>query len=330
MMSVYPSKVPNLRANQVTIDSSVYAEAGPDTGTICIVTLHDDGSETHEYIDAEVDEKRKAADEEDRRNVRPRFDAPIPNAPYPSTGLSNSHPARPFASAKNSKLFSATQNPIKPDPPPNELSTEKPKAKFSLGSDLHEQIDMEKLTEKVLQTQATLGLNELLGVAQELSESVDSIIRKKRLPIIKPSVVSNNVASSTTIEPEALYACVSGKARATVDNALKADALLDGGSEVCLMPKRIFEKMDLPIDTDIHWRINGYDKPEKARQKAEERGAIRVCHDVRIGVGGVDVNLPIFVVEHSNSDLLLGRPWERLVRAKYDNRDDGSLWVEIR
>ena len=56
-MSVYPSKVPNLRANQVTIDSSTYAEAGPDTGTICIVTLHDDGSETHEYIDAEVDEK---------------------------------------------------------------------------------------------------------------------------------------------------------------------------------------------------------------------------------------------------------------------------------
>ena len=184
---------------------------------------------------------------------------------------------------------------------------------------------MEKLTEKVLQTQVTLGLNELLGVAQELSENVGSTIRKKRLPIIKPSVVS-----STTIEPEALYACVSGKARATVDNALKADALLDGGSEVCLMPKRIFEKMDLPIDTDIHWRINGYDKPEKARQEAEERGAIGVCHDVRIGVGGVDVNLPIFVVEHSNSDLLLGRPWERLVRAKYDNRDDGSLWVEIR
>ena len=197
--------------------------------------------------------------------MRPRFDAPIPNAPYPSTGLSNSHPTRPFASAKNSKPFSTTQNLIKPDPPPSEVSTEKPKAKFRLGSDLHEQIDMEKLTEKVLQTQVTLGLNELLRVVQELSENMGSTIRKKRLPIIKPSVVS-----STTIEPEALYACVSGKARATVDNALKADALLDGGSEVCLMPKRIFEKMDLPIDTDIHWRINGYDKPEKVRQEAEE------------------------------------------------------------
>ena len=108
------------------------------------------------------------------------------------------------------------------------------------------------------------------------------------------------------------------------------EALLDGGSEVCLMPHRTYEKLDVPIDTDIKWNIHGYDHSEKTRQEVEAKGAIGVCHDLKISIGGVEAALPVFVVEHSNSDLLLGRPWERLLRAQYDNRDDGSMWVEIK
>ena len=315
---------PNVQANQVTIESP-YAESGPDTGTVCIVTFHDDGSETHEYVDVDVEEKRKATDElEHGRNVRPRFNAPIPR---PSMGIPAGMSGRPIAGPASPRSSDVppklSEMPQKPSEPP---LAEKPKAKFRLGSDLHEQISMDRLTEKVLKQEVVLELNELLGVAPELSEKVGDAIRKKRHPILKPSA---DVAS-TTVEAEALYACASGKAKATIDNAVKIEALLDGGSEVCLMPRRVFEKLDLPIDTEIDWKINGYDQPEKARREVEEKGAVGVCHDVKINIGGVEVGLPVFVVNFSNSDLLLGRPWERLVRAKFDNRDDGSLWVEIR
>jgi hypothetical protein len=44
----------------------------------------------------------------------------------------------------------------------------------------------------------------------------------------------------------------------------------------------------------------------------------------------VEVKVPIFVVEECNQDLLLGRPWERHVRAVYINEDDGSYTVQVK
>jgi hypothetical protein len=35
-------------------------------------------------------------------------------------------------------------------------------------------------------------------------------------------------------------------------------------------------------------------------------------------------------LEHSNADLILGRPWERAVRASYINEDNGSYTVRIK
>ena len=39
--------------------------------------------------------------------------------------------------------------------------------------------------------------------------------------------------------------------------------------------------------------------------------------------------LPFFVMEYLAQDVILGRPWERMVRAKYDNRDNKSLFLTI-
>ena len=101
---------------------------------------------------------------------------------------------------------------------------------------------------------------------------------------------------------------------------------MDNGSEVNMMPRRVFETLDLPIDTDIRWRINTYNSDTDL----EDHGPVGVCHSVPIDVGGVEINQPVFVVEHANQDLLLGRPWERAVRAEYINEDDGSLTARIK
>jgi hypothetical protein len=81
------------------------------------------------------------------------------------------------------------------------------------------------------------------------------------------------------------------------------------------MPRRIFERLELPIDTDINWRINAYNTD----RVLESSGPIGICHDVIVNLGGVEVTQHIFVVEWSNADLILGRPWERAVRATYVN-----------
>jgi hypothetical protein len=51
------------------------------------------------------------------------------------------------------------------------------------------------------------------------------------------------------------------------------------------MPKGIFDLLELPIDTDIRWRINAYDTDPDL----ESSGPIGVCHDVPIKIGGVEV-----------------------------------------
>jgi hypothetical protein len=56
-----------------------------------------------------------------------------------------------------------------------------------------------------------------------------------------------------------------------------------------------------------------------------------VCHNVTVDVGGVLVKQHIFVVRQLGSaEVILGRPWERAVRAQKTNKDDGSFHVKIK
>lgn len=75
-------------------------------------------------------------------------------------------------------------------------------------------------------------------------------------------------------------------------------ALLGNGSEIIMMPKRTFEVLDLPIDTDINWRINGYQDSGKIGSSGTEySGPLGVYHDdVLISIGGVNAPMPGFTV----------------------------------
>ena len=131
---------------------------------------------------------------------------------------------------------------------------------------------------------------------------------------------------------KSLYTCPSAHTTVSLNDKLQVEALLDDGSELNIMAKCPFDQLQHPIDTNINWRINGYD--EKAEGEIKELGKggnlIGVCHDVLVDVGGVAVKQHIFVVKHLNSDLILSRPWGRMTRAQMTNKDDGSYVVKIK
>lgn len=52
---------------------------------------------------------------------------------------------------------------------------------------------------------------------------------------------------------------------------------------------------------------------------------VECYHGVSFDIGGVEVKLPIFIVEHGNADVILGRLWERAVRLVYIN-EEGELY----
>jgi len=72
------------------------------------------------------------------------------------------------------------------------------------------------------------------------------------------------------------------------------------------MPRHVLERTNLPIDTEIRWRIDTCDS--KANAALDEHEPIGVCHDVPVDIGGVKVRQPIFVTKYCNNDLILGRP----------------------
>ena len=108
-----------------------------------------------------------------------------------------------------------------------------------------------------------------------------------------------------------------------LDGAKRVKMLIDRGSEICVMSKRLWNELqdELPIAWDVDWSIGS--------ANATRDRVYGVCHSVSVNVRGVEINVPIFLLEEAAQNLILGRPWERKVRAQYDNRDEGSLYITI-
>jgi hypothetical protein len=68
----------------------------------------------------------------------------------------------------------------------------------------------------------------------------------------------------------------------TQNDQLSVNATLDNGSEVNMMSQSIFHQKDLPIDTEILWRINAYNE-------LTATGPIDVCHHVPVNIGGIEI-----------------------------------------
>jgi len=309
----------------------------------------DTDTQIDEIIDADVYEKRRR-DDVLRRRVRPRLDdgrptpndapsssndVPMPESSQRSETISQPGIPRHYAPIPRPNVpgnpATNTSPPLTPNPAPK---------KFRLASELSETVTVAQVGEQLMDTPVQLSMRQVMAVAPDLAGYMHDQTRKRRIPVdatassalagIPPDLPRLLPETSASINSAQInrtfYACPSGHAKATIDQQVKVKALMDNGSEVNMMPRRVFETLDLPIDTDIRWRINTYNSDTDL----EDHGPVGVCHSVPIDVGGVEINQPVFVVEHANQDLLLGRPWERAVRAEYINEDDGSLTARIK
>ena len=120
---------------------------------------------------------------------------------------------------------------------------------------------------------------------------------------------------------EKVYAVGSPTATRKV-KAIKVLMLLDNGVELCLLSRKFFEQLGIPVDTTIHCSMRS--------ALSGNSEAYGVCYEVKVNIGRLSSSAAFFVVEGLTQDVILGRPWERKVRAKHKNRDDGSYWMTIR
>jgi len=117
-----------------------------------------------------------------------------------------------------------------------------------------------------------------------------------------------------------LYTCTSPKCKGHVEET-EFEILMDSGAELFLMSKDVIEELDLPIDLAVDWTVGAANN-----QRTKIYG---ICHDVEVTIAGILTRCRFFVLENLPQDIILGRPWKRLVRAKHDNRDDRGCFTTM-
>jgi len=317
--------------NNANITLNRYGSLGNEGSVRVTYIDFDNDTRTEEIIDADVFEKRRRDEYETRRRVRPRNDeSPTPFPPSDRAAPNEIPNAMPIDDRPVQSSSTPTTNPPSNVTPQNK--------KFRLGSELGETVTAAKVGEQMMDTPMQFSMRQIMAVAPEVAGYLHDQTRKRRIPVDATTTASAKTTTGNTesvsspyvnvnsTQARTFYACPSGHAKVTIDQQLTVHALLDNGSEVNMMPRRVFERLGLPIDTDIKWKINTYNTDSEL----EGLGPIGVCHAVPIDIGGVEVKQPVFIVEHATQDLLLGRPWERAVRAEFINEDDGSYTARIK
>jgi Aspartyl protease len=310
--------------NMLTLEEPV-ASLGNSAPTY-VIYADENGIITHDF--ANVEEKRRRESEPfTPRNVRPK---PAPE-PIP----------RPVVEIP-AKLVPPKR--LVPIPPfRDEIPLVVPaipagrSERYRLVSDISETHDLSSTVIKVLDTSVNLKLGELLAASPDLANSIVTKVKKRRQPVPGEALMNTldietpapafevhvNSASLLSDSPQLpLYAAASPYVKCLVDGRTPTDALIDEGSEINIMSRWKWERTSLPIDTKIDWEIGSLGNVDRKK-------VLGVLHGIGVQVGGVEVPIHCFVMEGERPEMILGRPWKKTVRAKSDDRDDGSCWYTI-
>lgn len=183
------------------------------------------------------------------------------------------------------------------------------KRKYHLTSKINETVTIANVSEKIMDTAIQLNFHKLCAVSLEISSYIYDQTRKHRMSIepvtTTTTIMTADVSFASVIKP--LHTCPPACAKVVSNGEIKVNVLLDNGSEVNIMSGQLFKQLDNPpIDMDVKWRINTFNTLDEAKAS----GILGLFHKVSVDIGGVEVDVPIFVVEDSVQDLLLGHPWE--------------------
>jgi hypothetical protein len=99
-------------------------------------------------------------------------------------------------------------------------------------------------------------------------------------------------------------------------------ALVDHGSEINIMSRRIYEKGKWPIDTHHGWVMRAANNG-----RGELYGA---CPAVCAKIGDVEVEQNFFVQNYGTYPIILGQPYITAARMETKVLDDGSHYARIR
>jgi hypothetical protein len=276
-------------------------------------------------LDASVEEKRKRDELDPPRSVRfkPMVEIPVPRSVPTLAPVPNPVPVPvPTTAPVPSRKLVDTDMPLV-TPREGAGPVYPRKERYRLASELSTSVQPSDILKRILDLEIPLRIRDILGASPDIGNELVSVCRRKKhfdIPDIPTSNLIDVESFSTSAGP-VLYSCASPYVPTVLAGTTSMEALIDGGSEVNIMSRGLFDQLKVGLDTEIHWEIGTLGSNTPA--------CIGVVHDLPVAVGGVEIPAHCFIVDTPKSKFILGRPWERAARLKSNNRDDGSLWCKI-
>ncbi|KAK4699272.1 hypothetical protein P7C70_g6990, partial [Phenoliferia sp. Uapishka_3] len=171
-----------------------------------------------------------------------------------------------------------------------------------------------KVAERMIrdEAQADLEYRSKLAIIQATLEDKHRCKKVSRFT----EVVEQQDAKTKSIACQPFYAGVLAYAPTTI-KGITINALLDGGSMVCLMTEAVRVHLGLSIRTDGKHSITG--------AGGSKDPLLGICENVPVTVAGIKTLVHFFITPKSSKDIFLGQNFLRQVQAKLEFKKDGSV-----
>ncbi|KIP01283.1 hypothetical protein PHLGIDRAFT_39869, partial [Phlebiopsis gigantea 11061_1 CR5-6] len=225
-----------------------------------------------------------------------------------------------------------------PDEPVFSERTKGKSSPYRFTSTIQEQVSLDGVEKQLLGTKIALTLREILGMSPELQKHMQSLVKTRRefanragewdlgMSEADPEVVALRtdepgaaiVAFGETEDLRAIleryahavalgsrkhFAMQSGLVQGNFGSE-KVTFLIDSGSELNVIARRVWEQTDVPVDSDgSRWSLRGI--------SGDPVSLLGCCRDAPVQLGGKNFDHHFFVStrEHGPYDGILGQPW---------------------
>ncbi|KIP01262.1 hypothetical protein PHLGIDRAFT_80798 [Phlebiopsis gigantea 11061_1 CR5-6] len=243
------------------------------------------------------------------------------------------------------------------DEPEEQTSVERTKGKspYRFTSNLQEQVSAESVEKQLLGAKITLTLREILGMSPELQRHMQHLVKTRRefanragawdsdcaaddkvteLRVDEPGAalltfgedddlraIFERYASAVALGSRKYFAMQSGLVQGIFGNE-KVTFLIDSGSELNIISRRVWEQTNVPVDADgSRWTLRGIG--------GEPVALLGCCRDAPVQLGGKNFDHHFFVStrEHGPYDAILGQPWLSWFSCDIQYNRNGSTFL---
>ena len=248
----------------------------------------------------------------------PKVPAPIANRPPSSTPPSTSIPFR--NDSANTSSFN-------------------PQGQFRYSFPLNDETAPKRLLDQVLETTMPVPVRELIAVAPEVRKQLKDLSTAKCIPISTNTIQVNELAGR---DPGEVDQAFGDRVHRSDDGLIVAHhsvllrsleakiigtgwsilGVLDSGSEIVAMPKRVWEDLGLPVQSDHVMMMSN--------ANTSTESTLGVVENLHLDFSASEICLQVQVVPRANFALLLGRPFHCLLSTSTEDFLDSSQTITLR